>query len=171
MPDGHMSEPIHVNRNASGDEQVLFLIISRVRLLYKGCEMDMNWKFFRSIVAVLAMLLLVSGSSFAQDEITDQLGLSTRQKEQLKELREQTKRESKPVVEEINRLLNEERRLRKSGAPEGELRRVMKLRADKEIELTLAISRFNEKLEALLTADQRQKLGEIIAKRNGSKTH
>jgi phosphoenolpyruvate carboxylase len=127
--------------------------------------MDMNWKFFRSIVATLAMLLLASGASFAQDYI-EQLGLSARQKEQITELRDQTKKESKPILDEIKRLLDEEKRLRKSGAPEAELRRIMKLRADKEIELSLSLRRFNEKFESILTPDQKRTLQSIIDRKN-----
>ena len=134
--------------------------------------MDMNWKFFRSIVAVLAMLLLVSGASSAQDDsIIDQLGLSARQKEQIKELREQTRRESKPILDAIRELLADEKRLRKADAPEADLRRVMKLRADKEIELTLSLRRFNEKFEAILTPEQRKLLQTIIDRKNSGKTH
>ena len=129
--------------------------------------MDMKWKFFHSFMVTIVMLLLASGSSFAQEEsITDQLDLSARQKEQIKELRDQFKRTSTPIVDRTNELLAEEKRLRKARAPEADLRRVMKLRADKEIELSLAISRFHESIQAVLTPDQKKVLQRISDQRN-----
>jgi Spy/CpxP family protein refolding chaperone len=129
--------------------------------------MDMKWKFFHSFLVTIAMLLLAGSSSIAQEQsITDQLELTARQQELIKELRAQFQRDSKPIVDRTNELLAEEKRLRKARAPESELRRVMKLRADKEIELALAISRFQENIQATLTPEQKKVLQRISDQRN-----
>ncbi|MDB5034063.1 MAG: hypothetical protein JWQ98_1304 [Chlorobi bacterium] len=129
----------------------------------------MKMKITRPIVALLASMTLMAGSAYAQEDgsIMDRLNLSAQQKTQIKTLREQFQSETKPLRDDIKKLLETERQL-KSATPlnEAALRPVLKQRADKEIELSLALTRFNENLESILTADQKNLLKQIRGQRN-----
>lgn len=121
-----------------------------------------------TLVRLLAMLLFglaaAAGPAFAQGDvpIMEQISLTTQQREQIKNLTDQFARETEPLRNDIRRLVEEEKRL-KSGATTSEtaLRRTLKERADKEIELSIILTRFHEKVESLLTATQRRKLDEL----------
>ncbi|MEO5928940.1 MAG: Spy/CpxP family protein refolding chaperone [Candidatus Kapaibacterium sp.] len=129
----------------------------------------MKMKITRPVVALLASMTLMAGSAYAQEDgsIMDRLNLSAQQKTQIKTLREQFQSETKPLRDDIKKLLETERQL-KSATPlnEASLRPVLKQRADKEIELSLALTRFNENLEGILTADQKNLLKQIRGQRN-----
>ncbi len=121
----------------------------------------MRLDFLRSFMVAFASLLLLVGSVHAQDDgaIMDRLGLSEAQKDQLRDLREKFRAETEQLRAEIRRLLQEEKQL-KSATPPNEtvLRSKLKERADKEIELSLALTRFNDRVEAILTPAQRKEL-------------
>jgi protein CpxP len=129
----------------------------------------MKMKITRPVVALLASMTLMAGSAYAQEDgsIMDRLNLSAQQKTQIKTLREQFQSETKPLRDDIKKLLETERQL-KSATPlnEAALRPVLKQRADKEIELSLALTRFNENLEGILTAEQKNLLKQIRGQRN-----
>ncbi len=118
----------------------------------------MNMKFLRSFVTLLTGIMLTVGAAYAQeDSIMERLNLSAQQKDQVKALREQFQKETKQLRAEIKGFLEEEKRLKASSSSnETALRNLLKQRADKEIDLSLALTRFNEKLESILTADQKR---------------
>ncbi len=123
---------------------------------------------------VAGCFFLVSGVALAQSpasgddsSIMEQLNLDAAQKAKLKGLREKFLKETEALRNDIKQLLKEERELKKSSeTDESLLRNKMKERADKEIELTLALTRFNEQVEAILTDKQKQKLKEMRSGRN-----
>ncbi|MBS1911743.1 MAG: Spy/CpxP family protein refolding chaperone [Bacteroidetes bacterium] len=118
----------------------------------------------RPAVLLVAGLLLASASAFAQEDgsIIDKLNLSDAQKTQIKDLRDKFRAETEKPRTELKRLLEEEKRV-KATTPVNQtaLEAVLKKRADMEIELSLALTRFNERLEALLTADQKKLLAKL----------
>ena len=123
--------------------------------------MIMTMKILRPLAAFLLGLSLMAGTAFAQDEasIMEQLGLTPAQKETIKDLREQFIRDTEKVRADIRRLLEEERKLKSASKPsEAVLRKKLMERADKEIEFSLALTRFNERVEDVLTAQQLRKL-------------
>ena len=123
----------------------------------------MKMKLLRPFVALLAGMMLMSGAALAQDDasIMDRLNLSDAQKGQVKDLREKFRVETEKLRADIKRLLDQERALKKGGGSTDALRPVLKQRADKEVELSLALTRFNEQLEGILTQDQRRVLEKI----------
>lgn len=122
----------------------------------------MKMKFLRPFVTLLAGMMLMAGAAYAQDDasIMDRLSLSEAQKGQIKDLREKFRVETEKLRADIKRLLDQERALKKDGNTDG-LRPVLRQRADKEIELSLALTRFNEQLESILTPEQRRVLEKI----------
>lgn len=125
--------------------------------------MNKTWNILRPLTGLVVLLLVAASSAaWAQDEIIDQLGLSTDQKAKIEKLREDFKKETAPIFSDINRILRQEKDLRRSSpVNQQELRRLLQERADKEIELSLALSRFNEQLEQILTPRQRQTLQKL----------
>jgi Spy/CpxP family protein refolding chaperone len=124
----------------------------------------MKLKFLTPFMTLLASMMLLSGAAYAQDDasVMDRLNLSESQKTQIKDLREKFRTETEQLRTAVKQLLEEEKQLRKANPPnEAALRSKMKERADKEIELSLALTRFNERLEGILTADQRRILDRI----------
>lgn len=130
----------------------------------------MNMKFLRSISTLLTGMMLIVGAAYAQEDtsIMERLNLTSQQKDQIKALREQFQSETKKLRADIKGLLEEEKRLKASATSnETALRGLLKQRADKEIELSLALTRFNEKLESILTADQKRILKKALEERRG----
>lgn len=124
----------------------------------------MKLKFLRPFMTVLASMMLLAGAAYAQDDasIMDRLNLTDAQKGQIKDLREKFRTETEQLRADLKQLLEEEKQLRKANPPnESALRSKMKQRADKEIDLSLALTRFNERLEGILTADQKLLLKRI----------
>ncbi len=120
----------------------------------------MNLTSVRSLLLLLVALVTMSGALYAQDDsIIEQLNLSTQQREQVKKLRDQFRTETEDVRVAIKQLQKEVRAL-KTATPinEGALEAKLKQQAAREIELSLAITRFQEKIESLLTADQKRLL-------------
>ena len=130
----------------------------------------MTMKFLRSILTLLSGMMLIVGAAYAQEDtsIMERLNLTAQQKDQIKTLREQFQSETKQLRADIKSLLEEEKRLKGSASPnEAALRSLLKQRADKEIELSLALTRFNEKLESILTADQKRILKKALEEKRG----
>jgi Spy/CpxP family protein refolding chaperone len=128
----------------------------------------MQWKFLRPLVTMIASMMIMVGAAYAQDDssIIDQLGLTPAQREQIQNLRERFIQQTSSLRTDIKRLLEEEKRLKSMAKPsETELRARLKERADKEIELSLALTRFNENLENVLTPAQRKKLEQFRSQR------
>jgi Spy/CpxP family protein refolding chaperone len=124
----------------------------------------MKLKFLRPFMTLVAGMMLLAGAAHAQDDasVMDRLNLSESQKVQIKDLREKFRTETEQLRSALKQLLEEEKQLRKADPPnEAALRRKLKERADKEIELSLALTRFNERLEGILTADQKRVLAKI----------
>jgi Spy/CpxP family protein refolding chaperone len=124
----------------------------------------MKLKFLHPLMTMLVGMLLVSGAAYAQDDasVMDRLNLTETQKVQIKDLREKFRAETEQLRTALKQLLEEEKQLRKANPPnEAALRAKLKERADKEIELSLALTRFNERLEGILTADQKKMLAKI----------
>ncbi|MBC8145686.1 MAG: Spy/CpxP family protein refolding chaperone [bacterium] len=126
-----------------------------------------------TLVRPLAMLLfglaVAAGPAYAQGDtpIMEQIGLTPQQREQIKSLTDQFARETEVLRTDIRRLVDDEKRL-KSGATTNEtaLRRMLKDRADKEIELSIALTRFHERVEGLLTVPQKRKLADLKKQNN-----
>jgi len=132
----------------------------------------MKLKFLRPFMTVLAGMMLLAGASYAQDDVSimDRLNLTDAQKGQVKDLREKFRAETEQLRADLKQLLDEEKVLRKANPPnEAALRAKLKQRADKEIELSLALTRFNEKLEGILTADQKRLLAKIREEKRKNK--
>lgn len=126
----------------------------------------MFWQSTRWVGILTTALLFTAGvSASAQDDLVEQLNLTADQKTKLKELQENFQKEAGTLQKQINDLVADERRLRKNDAPESELRKVMQERADKEIELTMALNRFTEKVKNLLTAEQLRKWEQLKKQR------
>lgn len=108
------------------------------------------------------------GVAHAQDDgsLIEQLNLTPAQKEQIHKLRDQFKSETEPIRSSLAQIQKEVRQI-KSGNPvsEGALRNKLRQQADKEIELSLAITRFQERVEALLTPDQKKLLKSLQGNR------
>lgn len=130
----------------------------------------MKMKLVRPMVTALAAMMLMATAAYAQDDasIIERLNLSETQKGQVKDLREKFKTKTEKLRADIKRLAEEERNIKKSSnVDESALRELLKRRAELEIELSLALTRFNEDLEGILTADQKRILDKIRAeKRN-----
>lgn len=120
----------------------------------------MNLTPVRSLTALLVAILVTSGGLYAQDDsIIEQLNLSAQQREQVKKLRDQFRSETEEVRGLIKQLQKEVRSL-KTATPinEAALEAKLKQQAAAEIQLSLAITRFQEKIESLLTPDQKRLL-------------
>lgn len=108
------------------------------------------------------------GVARAQDDgsLIEQLNLTPAQKEQIRKLRDQFRTETEPIRSALAQVQKEVRQL-KSANPvnESALRSKLKQQADKEIELSLAITRFQERVEALLTSDQKRLLKNLQGNR------
>jgi Spy/CpxP family protein refolding chaperone len=120
----------------------------------------MNLTPVRSLTALLVAILVTSGGLYAQDDsIIEQLNLSAQQREQVKKLRDQFRSETEEVRGSIKQLQKEVRSL-KTATPinEAALEAKLKQQAAAEIQLSLAITRFQEKIESLLTPDQKRLL-------------
>ncbi len=125
-----------------------------------------TWKLPHSLAMLVALVLLTSATAVrAQDDILQQLDLSAEQQTRINQLTDGFRAETRPIIDDINRLLKKEKELRKaSPVDEDALRQVMKQRSDKEIELSLALNRFQDHVEQILTPKQRQTLKELKAK-------
>ena len=123
-----------------------------------------NYTLVRLLATLLFGLAIAAGPAYAQGDapIMEQINLTPQQREQIKNLTDQFARETEPLRNDIRRLVDEEKRL-KSGAntSEAALRRKLQDRADKEIELSIALTRFHERVQGLLTTAQRRKLDEL----------
>ena len=111
----------------------------------------------RWLMPMLLGIALLGQSLHAQDtdDIIEKLRLTQTQRDQVKKLREAFRKETEPIRVDINRLLEEEKGLKKAAKVNTEqLKSVLKQRADKEVELSLALTTFVQNLEALFTADQ-----------------
>lgn len=123
-----------------------------------------NIKQVRSLAMLLFGLAVAVGPAYAQGDapIMEQIDLTPQQRSQIKSLTEQFARETEPLRNDIRRILEEEKRLKTAPNPNEEsLRRKLRERADKEIDLSLALTRFHERVENLLTPVQRRKLAEL----------
>lgn len=123
-----------------------------------------NNKLVRPITMLLFGLAVAAGPAYAQEDkpIMDQLGLTKQQREQISDLTEQFRKETTPLRNDIRRLVEEEKRLKSAATPnEAALRRKLQERADKEIELSLALTRFHERVESVLTVAQRKKMAAL----------
>jgi Spy/CpxP family protein refolding chaperone len=132
----------------------------------------MKVKFLYPLVTVLFSMMVMAGTAYAQDDgsIMDRLGLNAQQKEQVKDLREKFRSETEKLRSDIKRLLEEERELKSADqVKESALAAKLRQRADKEIELTLALTRFNERLESILTSDQKRVLEKIRAEKRSKR--
>lgn len=120
-------------------------------------------------MTVCTGLLLLAGIAAAQDDSTimDRLGLTEAQKGQLKDLRDKFRTETEQLRSDIRRLLQEEKQLKAASPPnETLLRAKLKEQADKEIELSLALTRFNDRVAAILTPAQRKELEKMKAEKH-----
>ncbi len=132
----------------------------------------MKVKFLYPLVPLFVSMMVMVGTAYAQDDnsIMDRLGLSSQQKEQVKDLRDKFRSETETLRSDIKRLLEEEKTLKNANpVNESALAAKLRQRADKEIELTLALTRFNERLESILTADQKRMLGKIREEKRNKK--
>lgn len=132
----------------------------------------MNVKSLTPLVTMLLGMILAAGSAHAQEDnsVMDRLNLSSQQREQIKDLREKFRAETEKIRADIKRLLEVEKDLKgKTPVDETALAKVLRQRADKEIELSLALTRFNERLEALLSADQKRTLDKVREEKRGKK--
>jgi Spy/CpxP family protein refolding chaperone len=123
---------------------------------------------YRRLVMTFVIGMMMAGLAHAQDEssIIDKLGLTDVQKGQIKELRDKFRSETEKLRADIKRLLEDEKQLKQANPPnEVALRAKLKERADKEIEISLALTRFNERLENILTPEQKRLLDKIRQER------
>ncbi|KXK56397.1 MAG: Spy/CpxP family protein refolding chaperone [Chlorobi bacterium] len=117
----------------------------------------MKLHILRWLMPMLFGMVLLGQPLHAQDtdDIIEKLRLTQTQRDQVKKLREAFRKETEPMRAEINRLLEEEKALKKAAKVNtDQLKSVLKLRADKEVELSLALTTFVQNLEALFTPDQ-----------------
>jgi Spy/CpxP family protein refolding chaperone len=129
----------------------------------------MRLDFLRSLLTVFTGLMLLAGVAVAQDDsaIMERLGLSEAQKEQLKDLRDKFRTETEQLRSDIRRLLQEEKQIKSAQTPnETQLRTVLKERADKEVDLSLALTRFNDHVENILTPAQRKELDKMRSEKH-----
>jgi len=127
-------------------------------------NIDMIARYVRPLLAGAAIVLTAAAVAVAQDDgsLIEQLSLTPAQKDQIKRLREQFKTETEPIRSSLTQLQKEVRQLKAANpVNESSLRAKLKQQADKEIELSLAITRFQERVEALLTADQKRLLKKL----------
>lgn len=120
-------------------------------------------KQVRPLAVLLFGLAISAGPAIAQDQpIMEQIGLTKQQRDQIEQLTVQFGRETETLRSDIKRLVEEEKKLKSAAAPnESALRRRLQERADKEIELSLALTRFHERVEKLLTPAQRKKMADL----------
>src|SRR5687768_1657344 len=124
------------------------------RRVTQGPNMITNNKLVRPIAMLLFGLAIAAGPAYAQEDapIMERLGLTKQQRDQISALTEQFANATTPLRNDIRRLVEEEKRLKSAASPnETALRRKLQERADKEIELSLALTRFHERVEGVLT--------------------
>ncbi len=146
----------------------LALDVNKVRIFQRVPnapeEPDMTVRYLRPLLTITVAFASVAGVLHAQDggSLIEQLNLTADQKTQIRKLREQFKNETESIRTAISQLQKEVRQL-KSVSPVNEmaLRAKLKQQADKEIELSLAITRFQERVETLLTAEQKRLLKKL----------
>ena len=117
----------------------------------------MNWNPLRLVIALIAGLTIATGTVRAQDadSVIDKLKLTTSQHEQIKQLRDKFRTETEKLRTDIKRLLDEEKKLKSAPSPnEDLLRSVLRKRAELEIDLSLALTRYIERLQGILTPEQ-----------------
>jgi Spy/CpxP family protein refolding chaperone len=121
----------------------------------------------RPLMTILAVMALSALSLQAQDDsIIERLGLTPAQQGQIHDLREKFRAQTEQIRSDIRRLVEEEKKLKSAPSPnEAALRAKLKERADKEIELSLALTRFNEQVEGILTPAQQKLLEKIRSER------
>ena len=119
-----------------------------------------RWK---GLTVSLLLTIVSSGVAWSQDDesIEGQLNLTQQQKEEIRELRDNFKKEAAPIKSRINTLQSERKQLEKDGATQAEVKKVLEKIADEEISLTLLLNKFKKDYLAVLTADQRRKLQEL----------
>lgn len=157
---------------ASVRKKILYILMHRIGPTTRIEDTDMKVKFLYPLVPLFVSMMVMVGTAYAQDDnsIMDRLGLSSQQKEQVKDLRDKFRSETETLRSDIKRLLEEEKTLKNANpVNESALAAKLRQRADKEIELTLALTRFNERLESILTADQKRMLGKIREEKRNKK--
>ncbi len=128
----------------------------------------MTARYLRPLLPLMVAIASIAGVAHAQDDgsLIEQLNLSPAQKEQIRKLRDQFKTETEPVRTALAQTQKEVRQLKGANpVNEAALRAKLKQQADKEIELSLAITRFQERVEALLTPDQKKLLKSLQGNR------
>lgn len=120
-------------------------------------------KRWKGLTVALLLTIVSSGVAWSQDDesIEGQLNLTQQQKEEIRELRDNFKKEAAPIKSRINTLQSERKQLEKDGATQAEVKKVLEKIADEEISLTLLLNKFKKDYLAVLTADQRRKLQEL----------
>ena len=121
----------------------------------------------RSLALLLFGLAMAAGPAYAQEDaqIMEQIDLTPQQKGQIETFTKQFARETATLRNDIRRLVEEEKQLKAATKPnEDALRKKLRERADKEIELSLALTRFHERVEGILSPTQREKLAELKSK-------
>ena len=110
----------------------------------------------KNILLVLMIGLIGAVSASAQDDesIEKKLGLTAGQKEQVAELRATWKAKSGPIDKKIELLRADLNKLKRSGASDTDLRKVLKQIADEEIKLTLLLRKFKQGYLKVLTPQQ-----------------
>lgn len=125
----------------------------------------MNLKIARSLLTLMIGMVLATGAIYAQDDdnsIMERLNLSSQQKEQIKKLRDGFRSNTEGLRKDLKELKDQIRALKKENpVPEKELESLLKKQANVEIQLSLAITRFQSDLEAILTVDQKRLLKRI----------
>jgi Spy/CpxP family protein refolding chaperone len=130
-----------------------------------------NLKKVRPLAMLLFGLAVAAGPAYAQGDagIMEQIELTPQQQTQISNLSKQFAHDTETLRTDIRRLIEEEKRLKSAPTPnEDALRRKLRERADKEIELSLALTRFNERVEAILTPVQRKKLADLKSQNSRS---
>lgn len=121
----------------------------------------MNWLNARYIPLLAFLLLSLTGVAHAQEQpsLVDKLNLTAAQKEQIKQLRTQFKTENERLAGAL-RIAQREVKQMKAANPvnESALRAAYKKQADAEIEIQIATTRFYERLDAVLTPEQKATL-------------
>lgn len=123
----------------------------------------MKLLILRPLMVALAGLVLAATATFAQDEsVIDKLNVTEAQKTQIKDLREKFRTETEKPRTELKRLLEEEKRL-KATTPVNQtaLKSVLLKRSEMEVELSLALTRFYERLQGVLTPEQKRLLAKL----------
>lgn len=118
----------------------------------------MNRLTARYIPLFALLLLSLTGAAQAQDQtpLVDKLNLTSAQKDQVRQLRAQFKAENERLAGALRQAQNEVKQLQAANpVNEVALRAALNKQASAEIDLRIAITRFYEKLDAILTPPQR----------------